>query len=470
MIPDLDDSGKFIIANAVELLYTKGVGLKGVQTAVRLRMAWLSVVLSLLLTGTQSLTVEALEFKAGAAVTSLDPPAGIALAGFGGGARRHWVGSQNPYAYYLTASRGVHDPIRSKALVLQFDQEKLAIVSLDLLIPSSDMHRELARRLVPLGFDESSIIIAATHTHSGPSAYVKNTILELFALDRYVPDVWEHMTDAVEHSIREADARLVPARMETGTRSIAGLTSNRRHKQVSDSLLTVIRIDHADGTPVAAVLNFPVHPTMMGPHNLLLSADLPGAIERAFEYQSGAPAIFLNGAEGDIAPIGPRGEFRLVDDLGGRIAGEALALWKSMVQSLPTPFVKKQVDVDLGPASLNIFPCLKVNGGSGKWNPVLSEWPIRTTLTGFSIGGHAFVAVPGEPVAAIGEAIREQGRRAGFASTSILGLSNEYVGYILPKDDYLRGGYESCVSFYGSSLGDRILAAAAQLMTELSAK
>ena len=51
-----------------------------------------------------------------------------------------------------------------------------------------------------------------------------------------------------------------------------------------------------------------------------------------------------------------------------------------------------------------------------------------------------------------------------------IGGSRPYVGYILPKEDYLRGGYESCVSFYGPSLGDHMLAGAARLMTTLNAK
>jgi hypothetical protein len=363
----------------------------------------------------------------------------------------------------------VHDQVQSKALVLQFDRAKLALVSVDLVIPSDTMQRELARRLKNLGFNETSIILAATHTHSGPGAYIQSPLRELSVLDRYVPEVWQRMTDAVERSIREADTRLIPARVAVGTRPIPGVTSNRRRHIPLDSVMTMVRIDGVDGKSVATVLNFPVHPTVMGTKNLLLSADLAGEIERAFNRKSGSLALFINGAEGDVAPSGPRGNFSILETLGERIAEEAFLLWQSLSPIRPTSFRMMRLDVDVGPASLNILPCLKLDIGSGKWTLTLPSWSTRTPLTGFSIDGHAFIAVPGEPTVSVGNAMRDNGTRVGFSTTSILGLSNDYVGYILPKDDYLRGGYESCMSFYGPSLGEKIQAATIQLLNGLAA-
>src|SRR5262249_40375186 len=248
---------------------------------------WRTVVFSLVLFASETAAHAELGFQAGLSVVSLNPPDGVPLAGYGGGARRHWFGSQNAFAYYLNASVGGHEPVRSKALVVQVENTRLALVSLDVIVPSSTMRRELAGRLASLGFDESSIILAATHTHSGPGAYIENTVLELSAVDRFVPEVLQHMTDAVERSIRDAVSRLVPARIGIGTLSISGVTANRRRKEPIESILTMMRIDHLDGRPMAVALNFPIHPTMMGPSNLLLSADLPGAIERSFYDQSG---------------------------------------------------------------------------------------------------------------------------------------------------------------------------------------
>src|SRR5262249_9074124 len=163
----------------------------------------------------------------------------------------------------------------------------------------------------------------------------------------------------------------------------------------------------------------PIHPTMMGPSNLLLSADLPGAIERSFYDQSGVPAVFFNGAEGDVSPMGPRGDFREVDRLGLKIAGKVIPLWKALATVVPTAFKKGQVSVDLDEASLNILACLSMDRVSGQWTPILSAWPRKATITGFSINQQVFVGIPGEPSVFIGEGIRAQGANRGFMTTSV---------------------------------------------------
>ena len=40
------------------------------------------------------------------------------------------------------------------------------------------------------------------------------------------------------------------------------------------------------------------------------------------------------------------------------------------------------------------------------------------------------------------------------------GLADQWISYILPKDEYHKAGYESSVSFYGETLGDTIVAGA----------
>ena len=37
------------------------------------------------------------------------------------------------------------------------------------------------------------------------------------------------------------------------------------------------------------------------------------------------------------------------------------------------------------------------------------------------------------------------------------GLADVWLSYILPTEEYRRGGYESSVSFYGENLGDTIV-------------
>jgi hypothetical protein len=41
----------------------------------------------------------------------------------------------------------------------------------------------------------------------------------------------------------------------------------------------------------------------------------------------------------------------------------------------------------------------------------------------------------------------------GASSITIGGLADEWVSYILPAEEYRKGGYEASVSFYGETLG-----------------
>ena len=57
---------------------------------------------------------------------------------------------------------------------------------------------------------------------------------------------------------------------------------------------------------------------------------------------------------------------------------------------------------------------------------------------------------------------------------TIGGLADEWISYMLSKEEYEKGGYEASVSFYGPTLGplvvDRIVDAATSFQLQLLAK
>ena len=78
-------------------------------------------------------------------------------------------------------------------------------------------------------------------------------------------------------------------------------------------------------------MNFVVHGTALNAHNLELSADVPGGIERALEQQLHAPVLFINGAEGDVSPA--EGGYEGIANLShsfGKQASHVLANAKPM--------------------------------------------------------------------------------------------------------------------------------------------
>ena len=45
----------------------------------------------------------------------------------------------------------------------------------------------------------------------------------------------------------------------------------------------------------------------------------------------------------------------------------------------------------------------------------------------------------------------------GSACVTIGGLADEWVSYVLPAEEYRRGGYEASMSFYGEKLGSTLV-------------
>jgi len=77
----------------------------------------------------------------------------------------------------------------------------------------------------------------------------------------------------------------------------------------------------------AALVGFGCHPVVLGPNNLLISADFPGAAMNAVEAGYGGDFVsaFVYGGGGDINPTVHGGTFDHVNAMGEALAREAAA-------------------------------------------------------------------------------------------------------------------------------------------------
>ncbi|MDA1194877.1 MAG: neutral/alkaline non-lysosomal ceramidase N-terminal domain-containing protein, partial [Planctomycetota bacterium] len=203
----------------------------------------------------------------------------------------------------------------ARALVLRPEGEgaPLAIVRVDLVTSDGALHAALLERIAPLGFRAEGVLLAATHTHSGPGGYAANPASALFGTDHLSPALVQAVLDAAAGAVEDATARAIPARIAlvkahdrdptTGAPIIA---RNRRagDEDAIDDRVYCLRVDgREDGVPIAVVLNYALHPHMHRRRNMLFDRDLAGGIEEALtERLEGHPAVlFVNGAQGDIS-------------------------------------------------------------------------------------------------------------------------------------------------------------------------
>jgi hypothetical protein len=94
--------------------------------------------------------------------------------------------------------------------------------------------------------------------------------------------------------------------------------------------------------------------------------------------------------------------------------------------------------------------------------------PRQAEIQFIRVGNWGFVGLPGEPVCAVGWATEAWVRHAGFAEGVVIGLANDYLGYILNAQEYGHGGYEVDLrSYYGPGLGAFVAHEAGRLAREV---
>lgn len=298
-------------------------------------------------------------YRAGAAAVDMTPPVGVPLAGYGGGDRRRSFPDLNPFNDYtwLAPSTGVRDPIMAKALIIENGSTTVAILTLDAIATDADVvaevHRKAAARGVTVPLE--NLMVAASHTHSGPGCLTKRLFWELTAADMFVDRVFQRATDQMAEALVRAHQAMGPATIGFGREVVTTATRNRRASESpdlnDDSIdpeLLVLRVDRPDGTPVATVWNFAIHGTHFGTSNMEFSADIMGSANHKAEATgSVGVAMFLNGCEGDIAP---RGGY----DPTGQILADAVLRARAAAVTTTGGFLGSVDErVDMGAATLD---------------------------------------------------------------------------------------------------------------------
>lgn len=393
------------------------------------------------------------KLMAGVAKTDITPPIGTPLAGYG--ARR------------AQPSTGVHDPTEARALILDNGTEKIALVSVDHLgfdHGMVDRIRAIASAATHILPDH--IFIMSSHTHSGGGAFME--MLPLLAnvlAGKFDPKIRAIYEQHTAEAIIEANKNLKPVRIGFGAgeaRAISRFRSTWPPNGPVDPEVGVIRIDSLEtGKPLAVLINFAAHPTVLGAENMTFSADFVGYARNAVEKMAGgaAMAIFANGAQGTIAPHAFQGDdaWQRAQNVGTILAAEAfkVMLMIKLQDSVDIKLVRTPLTLKIVPTS--VFP------------PTMSYPPsYESEINAISFDNRiAFVAIPGELGSILNFQVKERGKMLGFEKTFLLGLTNDALGYIISEDEYRHKTYESTISLFGPTFGSFIANESFQLLERL---
>jgi hypothetical protein len=420
----------------------------------------------------------------GVATRDVTPPVGIYA--------RSWGAATHDTA------EGVHRPFAATAAVLgplEGDGPTLALVAVDLgwfqYVPDEQKLR--ATILDRTGLGDASLLINMSHTHSG--ANVNSQLTEKPGSELIEPYI-EHLTDELGAAILEARESATPAWVTYGAGRCT-LATNRdlwdaaaerfacgfNPDVPADDTLLVARVTRETGEVIATLFNYACHPTTLAWENRLLSPDYIGAAREVLEQAFAAPALFLHGASGDLAPRDNYVGDASVADRNGRQLGYAAA---AAIEGLPpagTQFVyagivasganlgaweyqpcdeaqrqaSEQLAAHVSPVELQRKEDIGVVESASGAAPdsvqerekalrrrflaeALGEGAVfEMPLWIWRLGGALLVAVPNEPYSVFQVELR---RRLPGTPLLVLGTTNRTMGYLSPAETYGTGLYQ----------------------------
>jgi neutral ceramidase len=280
-------------------------------------------------------------------------------------------------------AQGQSSRLYANTLVLQRGGRKIALVAAELFAIPAGMQEDIARRVAALGFDRTTVLLQASHTHSGPGGFFPNATYNTAApsietvtdplsfvrlLDPAPADVqlYTFLVDRIAESIRRANGDLAPAAAAWGHATLLGVTQNRSieahladhgiivptgqgapamdpkgPQDTIDPDVDVLRVDKVKRKrriPIGAWSNFADHGTVVHAEFRAYSGDHHAAAWRVFSKlvrRAGhVPAsqtvvnVYPNADEGDqtagIAHVGPAA----ADWVGTQEAQAMLRAWR----------------------------------------------------------------------------------------------------------------------------------------------
>jgi hypothetical protein len=239
---------------------------------------------------------------------------------------------------------------------------------------------------------------------------------------------------------------------------------------VVDRSLQVISILNAPGERLATLINFACHGTVLGPDNLLVSADWIGAMRLRVEVELGGLALFLQGAAANLNPNmywEDAQAFEMVAEQGSNVADDvlkALASGSKLVNGLPLrieraeAWLPTEAPVNSSSPPKNYGKPLLAMAKLPGWmaflaDPLLNQrypwkprieardgwWSVPMRVNILRIGDLALVSFAAETFTEIGLSVKES---SPARYTLFVSLTDGCISYLHTTESHPEGGYE----------------------------
>jgi hypothetical protein len=404
----------------------------------------------------------------------ISPPAGIYLIGYGDRTK---------------GNIGIHDDLTATALAMDDGLHRAVIVACDLLAINE---HTVARILAQTG---SNVVICCSHTHSGPITYAGSHS------PRKNRDYINYLIRQIVESVKEAQANLQPAQL-TWASGEAAIAINRRERKPDgrieigvnpsgpvDRSFTLLQAQSLEGKAIVTLMNFQCHGTVLGPSNMLVSADWMGAMRQQVEKQIGSPLMFLQGATGDLNPDHTWGkdDYGALDTIAGCVAEQVYNALPHLtpVNGEAVSFHQEQVWLSLEAEAHGKKPPPTYRGILSQmakvprfmveyvlnyrypWKTHIAArdgfWSVPVVLTHLRAGDLALFTLGAEVFNEIGMAVKQA---SPTTPTLFASVSSGCIGYLPTAAEHALGGYEVDLSPYFYRFPARLKADSAERVLE----
>ena len=377
---------------------------------------------------------------------------------------------------------GAREPLIAQALVVSDGTRAAAIVATDLLMVTSELTASVRRRVEELtAVPPQSVSLHASHNHSSPHTAIGRLGgpgAAASSSERFGTYA-ELLPDAIAGAVYAAWRRLRPARAGAAVGVAPGMNTNRiSPDRGSDHAVSVVRIDATNGAPIAALVHFAAHPTIVGGSSTLWDAEYPAPLRLAVEDAvPGVECLFLQGCAGDVAPWdwwfgndrARRHSYAARDAFGEALAEVALHAYSQIeteselgvvvcsralrLRRRRHPYALDEIDAlldelrrrdeawpEVWPHAVHVttsaeqFPSVYQEGALETYRDLIVRRaePIPAEVLVVAIGDLAIVTTPFELFDRCGAELRQA---SPFGMTITAGYANDYGGYLPPSSD-----------------------------------
>jgi len=441
-------------------------------------------------------------FKIGYAQEIITPPTGVGLAGY----------------MNTRPNQGMYDDLYVKVVMIEAGGRKFGFMTFDLCNVAPALFQALEKQIAEkFGRDlYDSLIISATHTHTGPEYRVKNGV----ELDERTKFALARTADAAVRALERALMNLLPGELEVGAVYNNPYAFVRRYWMKNGTIVTNPgwcnpEIDRPEsdfdrtinilavkqgGRLAALVCNIGNHGDTIGGD--IVSADWYGRFAQEIQHtlKSSLPVLVVDDASGDLNHFDFHQKINQTSyDEATRIGRGYAAIVLEALEKLE-PVTAEEVTIRNGPVTiphrkvtpeelaeakhiLDTVPDIKKEGDFESQDlankvPAALRYFAKMAidchekstpshdgrLTVIELGKQiAFVSLPGEPFNGISRAIRE---KSPCKYTFVITLAQSVSGYVPMPECFKRGGYEvqPAINSAAPNAADEIIKAALALL------